>query len=134
MSKAKADAAETAAATGIRGAKAWLILAALVAGLAAGAGATALGDGLREPALRAASMIGGLWLNALQMTVIPLIVALLVTGISLIAANWFLLLTGIAVFGLLVIRTATEEANLLARFGEGYRTYMNRTGRFLPNI
>jgi protein-S-isoprenylcysteine O-methyltransferase Ste14 len=61
-------------------------------------------------------------------------VGLLVTGISLIAANWFLLLTGIAVFGLLVIRTATEEANLLARFGEGYRTYMNRTGRFLPNI
>ena len=61
-------------------------------------------------------------------------VGLLTMGISLIAANWFLLLTGIAVFGLLVIRTATEEANLLARFGEGYRTYMHRTGRFLPNI
>ena len=82
MSKAKADAAEAAAATEIRGAKAWLILAALVVGLAAGASAAGLGDGFRDPALRAAAMIGGLWLNALQMVVIPLIVALLVTGIA----------------------------------------------------
>lgn len=83
MSKVEVtDGAEAAAATGIRGSKAWLILGALVAGLAAGAAAASLGDGLREPAMRTATLVGGLWLNALQMTVIPLIVALLVTGIA----------------------------------------------------
>ena len=35
-----------------------------------------------RPALQASNMVGGLWLNALKMTVIPLIVALLVTGIA----------------------------------------------------
>ena len=32
--------------------------------------------------LTAASFVGGLWLNALKMTVIPLVVALLITGIA----------------------------------------------------
>ena len=76
------DKAEAAAASGIRGARSWWILLGLVAGLAAGALAALLADAPREAALGAASMIGGLWLNALQMTVIPLIVALLVTGIA----------------------------------------------------
>lgn len=61
-------------------------------------------------------------------------VALLVVAISLIAANWLLLAAGAAVFSLLVIRTRTEEANLVARFGDRYRTYMSRTGRFVPRI
>ena len=58
-------------------------------------------------------------------------VALLTLGISLMAANWFLLVTGAAAFALLAIRTRTEEANLVARF-DGYRSYMQRTGKFLP--
>jgi protein-S-isoprenylcysteine O-methyltransferase Ste14 len=57
---------------------------------------------------------------------------LLIVAIALIAANWFLLLTGLLVFGLLVVRTRTEEEKLLARFGDEYRTYMTRTGRFVP--
>src|SRR5262245_20941211 len=60
--------------------------------------------------------------------------ALLMLAISLIAANWFLFVIGIAVFCLLVIRTRTEEEFLLARFGNSYRTYMGQTGRFLPRI
>ena len=59
---------------------------------------------------------------------------LLMAAISMIAANWFLLVTGVVVFCLLIIRTRTEEANLVARFGDSYRTYMKRTGRFLPGI
>lgn len=31
-------------------------------------------------------------------------------------------------------RTRYEEANLIARFGDDYRRYMQRTGRFLPKI
>jgi len=60
--------------------------------------------------------------------------ALLTLAISLIVANWFLFVTGVLVFCLLAIRTRSEEANLVARFGDGYRTYMERTGRFLPRI
>ncbi len=57
--------------------KAWIILAALVAGLLLGA---ATGNAL--PILTdSADVIGTIWLNALRMTVIPLVVALLITGI-----------------------------------------------------
>jgi protein-S-isoprenylcysteine O-methyltransferase Ste14 len=58
--------------------------------------------------------------------------ALLMLAISLIAANWFLFVIGILVFCLLIIRTRTEEENLIARFGNSYRRYILRTGRFLP--
>ena len=74
--------AEEAAATSVRGGAAYRVLIALVLGLLAGAGAQSLGDGMREPALQVANFIGGLWLNALKMTVIPLVVALLVIGIA----------------------------------------------------
>jgi len=51
---------------------------------------------------------------------------------SLVAANWFLLLTGGLSFVLMIVRTRREEEKLLARFGDAYRAYMERTGRFLP--
>ncbi|MEO7815377.1 MAG: cation:dicarboxylase symporter family transporter [Sphingomicrobium sp.] len=73
---------EADAAKPITGARAIWVLLALVAGLIVGALAAKAGDGLREPALQAATIVGGLWLDALKMTVIPLIVALLVTGIA----------------------------------------------------
>jgi protein-S-isoprenylcysteine O-methyltransferase Ste14 len=60
--------------------------------------------------------------------------AVLTVAMSLVAANWFLAVTGAIVVGLLVIRTRTEEDNLIARFGNDYRLYMQRTGRFLPGI
>lgn len=65
----------------VSGSRTLFILGALVLGLIAGMAANASGDGLREPLLQAAGVVGGLWLDALKMTVIPLIVALLVTGI-----------------------------------------------------
>jgi protein-S-isoprenylcysteine O-methyltransferase Ste14 len=58
--------------------------------------------------------------------------ALLILAISLVVANWFLLMVGGLGFVLLVIRTRTEEEKLLARFGEDYQAYMTRAGRFLP--
>ena len=60
--------------------------------------------------------------------------ALLIAGLALIAANWFMLLTGAVVFSLLALRSRTEEAHLLARFGESYRDYRERTGRFVPRL
>jgi protein-S-isoprenylcysteine O-methyltransferase Ste14 len=61
-------------------------------------------------------------------------IGLLILAISLMAANWFLLLTGCVFLVLMVVRTRTEEEKLVARFGDAYRGYMERTGRFLPRI
>ena len=74
--------AEAAAAKTVRGPRAWWVLLSLVVGLIGGTLAAKSGDGLREPMIQVASIVGDLWLNALKMTVIPLIVALLVGGIA----------------------------------------------------
>ena len=54
--------------------------------------------------------------------------ALLSVAISLIAANWFLFVTGVVLFCLLIIRTRTEEENLVARFGDSYERTWNGPG------
>lgn len=59
-------------------------------------------------------------------------VALFVIGNALLAANWSLLAGGLLTLGLIVLRTGREEDRLIARFGDAYRNYMARTGRFLP--
>ena len=59
-------------------------------------------------------------------------VALTIVANALIAANWFLLVTGAAAWLLIRRRTPIEEEKLLARFGDAYRAYTQRTGRFLP--
>jgi protein-S-isoprenylcysteine O-methyltransferase Ste14 len=61
-------------------------------------------------------------------------VGLAILASSLIAANWFLLMTGGLAFILMIVRTTTEEKHLLARFGHAYRAYLERTGRFVPRI
>jgi len=60
--------------------------------------------------------------------------ALCILANSLVASNWFILLTGVLALLLLVVRTRKEEENLLKRFGDDYRTYMKRTGRFWPKF
>jgi protein-S-isoprenylcysteine O-methyltransferase Ste14 len=53
---------------------------------------------------------------------------------ALLAANWFIALMAVTVFGLLSIRLPQEEAALIAKFGDEYRFYMKRTGAFLPKL
>ncbi len=53
---------------------------------------------------------------------------------SLTAANWFIFATCGLAFLLIVVRTKTEEAKLIERFGDEYRRYMDRTGRFIPRL
>ena len=92
----------------------WRVLLALIAGLVIGA--LSAGSGWSGTAVPVASTIGGLWLDALKMTVIPLIVSLLITGIvggseaareGGVAGRsmlWFVvLLTGSAILGGLVM-------------------------------
>jgi len=35
---------------------------------------------------------------------------------------------------MLAIRTPIEEARLIEKFGDEYRAYMRRTGRFIPRL
>lgn len=58
------------------------ILLALVAGLSLGITALAWIPAVAAPAASVADPIGNLWLNGLRMTIVPLLVALLVTGIA----------------------------------------------------
>src|SRR6266498_5022592 len=53
---------------------------------------------------------------------------------GMLADNWFIGLLGILTFMLMAIRTPKEEANLIEKFGDEYRAYMKRTGRFLPRL
>jgi protein-S-isoprenylcysteine O-methyltransferase Ste14 len=58
--------------------------------------------------------------------------ALFFLSLSLIAANWFIAAMIGLTFLMIAIRTPIEEAKLVERFGDDYRAYMQRTGRFLP--
>ena len=123
MSSSKADRRAT-----------WLVLASLVVGLLLGAASARLGDGVREPLVTTASLVGGMWLDALKMTVIPLIIALLITGIVSgtdhakaggIAGRSFLwfagVLTASAIFGALATPALLEAFPLSSASAEALR-------------
>jgi protein-S-isoprenylcysteine O-methyltransferase Ste14 len=62
-------------------------------------------------------------------------VALLwITSMSLLTANWLFALFGVSAFAMMVVRTRIEEEELIERFGDEYRSYMQRTGRFFPHV
>ena len=82
------------------------VLVALAAGLAAGAAAKAYGIPGGTGTVALIDGIGQLWLNALRMTIIPLVFSLLVTGIASIAdaaATGRLALKAVVVFALLLV-------------------------------
>ena len=58
------------------------ILLALVLGLLAGIAVVAAGAPWAEGSIMFLEPIGNLWLNALRMTIVPLVVSLLITGIA----------------------------------------------------
>ncbi|MFN0021975.1 MAG: isoprenylcysteine carboxylmethyltransferase family protein [Pirellulaceae bacterium] len=60
--------------------------------------------------------------------------ALLMGSVTLLTANWLIGLTSLLVLTLLAMRTKKEEQMLIERFGDQYRDYMARTGRFIPRI
>ena len=53
---------------------------------------------------------------------------------GMMADNWFIMLLGILAFIAMASRTPKEEANLIEKFGDEYRQYMKRTGRYLPKL
>lgn len=86
------------------------VLVALLAGLFAGAAAQAWGLPGGEGTAEVIAAVGSLWLNALKMTIIPLVFSLLVTGIASIAdaaATGRLALKALMVFAILLVGATT---------------------------
>ena len=54
--------------------------------------------------------------------------------LTLITSLWWLGVGMITPLGLLLLRTSKEEARLIETFGDEYREYMQRTGRFFPRL
>ena len=111
----------------------WLVLSALLGGLLLGVLSNRAGT-IREPLITIASTVGGLWLDGLKMTVIPLIIALLITGVvsgadqaraGRIAARsviWFVIvLTLSAAFGTLLMPVLLEAFPLPSSSAEALR-------------
>lgn len=56
-------------------------------------------------------------------------------AVFFLTANWFIGATWLAGLTVIILlRVKREEVMLLARFGDQYNSYMQRTGRFLPRI
>jgi len=111
----------------------WLVLSALLGGLLLGVLSNRAGT-IREPLITIASTVGGLWLDGLKMTVIPLIISLLITGVvsgadqaraGRIAARsviWFVIvLTLSAAFGTLMMPALLEAFPLPPSSAEALR-------------
>jgi len=131
--------------------RAYWALAALVLGLIAGSLSPRLSAPLHDGVIGTASFIGTLWLNALKMTVIPLVVALLVVGIakSAEAAHagriagrsvlWIVIIcTASAVFGTLAILLLTHLFPLPPSTAAGLQSALagieNKAPASLPGI
>lgn len=133
--------AEEAAARPISGVRPYYVLAALAAGLLLGILAGGLDSAAREPWVEAASIVGELWLDALKMTVIPLVVALLVTGIAQSAEAarggriagrtvlWIVIVcTASAVFGMIAIQVLISAFPLSGGAAEALRAGVSGLG------
>lgn len=66
----------------------------------------------------------------------PLYTAMAVwaAGFALVTANWIFIAFAVLTPILFFLRVPREEKMMLDQFGEEYRKYMKRTGRFLPKI
>ena len=66
----------------------------------------------------------------------PMYTGVLAVGLSLGLAlgTWVTPIAAGLVFMLQALRTRTEEKYLIDRFGDQYRDYMKRVGRFLPRL
>jgi len=60
--------------------------------------------------------------------------ALLMASVTVLTANWLIGLSSLLVLALLAVRTPKEEQMLIERFGDEYKEYIARTGRFFPRL
>lgn len=55
-------------------------------------------------------------------------------GVALMTANWFIFLFPLAFALFFILRVPNEEKMMVEAFGDEYRDFMKRTGRFLPRL
>jgi protein-S-isoprenylcysteine O-methyltransferase Ste14 len=55
-------------------------------------------------------------------------------SLTLLTALWWISLAMLLPLAVLIWRTPREEQRLIEAFGDQYRAYMRRTGRFLPRL
>ncbi|ATQ41170.1 dicarboxylate/amino acid:cation symporter [Caulobacter mirabilis] len=87
-----------------------LVLIGLVAGLLAGAAVGAWGDASARGIAEGVEAVGGLWLNLLRMTIVPLVFALLVNGVASVtdaASTGRLAARALALFAVMLVIAAT---------------------------
>jgi len=53
-------------------------------------------------------------------------------GVALVTANWVFVVLAVVVIVGMMARVPREEQMMIEEFGEEYRAYMKRTGRFFP--
>jgi protein-S-isoprenylcysteine O-methyltransferase Ste14 len=54
------------------------------------------------------------------------------TSLALVTANWVFVVLAVAMIAGLFARVPREEQMMIEQFGEEYKAYMQRTGRFFP--
>jgi protein-S-isoprenylcysteine O-methyltransferase Ste14 len=54
--------------------------------------------------------------------------------LTLLTGLWWMAIAMVVPLAILMWRTPKEEARLIETFGDDYRNYMKRTGRFLPKL
>jgi protein-S-isoprenylcysteine O-methyltransferase Ste14 len=66
----------------------------------------------------------------------PLYTAMCGWGMSLalVTANWVFVAMAVAVFAVFFARVPREEQMMIERFGDQYRVYMKKAGRFFPRF
>ena len=120
------------------GFRAYWALGALIIGIGAGSLSGVVGPAVRDPVLAVAGFVGTLWLNALKMTVVPLVVALLVVGIAKSAEAaqagrvagrsvlWIVIICTVsAIFGAVAILVLTQLFPLSRETAAGLQTALN---------
>jgi len=60
--------------------------------------------------------------------------AVLMASVTVLTANWLIGLASAIVLAFLAVRTPREEQMLIEHFGDDYRRYMLKTGRFIPRL
>lgn len=94
------------------------ILAGLIAGLALGASLPMLHLAAQDGIVATADALGGVWLDALRMTIIPLVVSLLIVGVAQVAgtakAGGFTVRVLVAFAVLLLVSTVIAVAATIA--------------------
>jgi Na+/H+-dicarboxylate symporter len=123
------------------------VVVGLIAGLAFGALIAAVDSPTLDRVVPLLEPVGALWLNGLRMTIIPLIFAMLVTGIASAAETaatgriaarslilFLILLTASAVFGALFTPLALTWVPVDAQAAEAFRTGASQNAAAIPQL